>query len=609
MNTLLNPNSIHVEGWLRRQLEVQLAGLSGHLDTVWPDVRDSAWVGGNREGWERMPYWLDGFIPLVYLLRDEEGMARADGYIEAILSHQEADGWICPGAPADRKHYDVWAVFLIGKVLAEYCRFTDSQRARDGLYRAMKSLYRELKNATIRLFQWGKFRWFEAYIPLRYLLAHYDEAWIVELARMLRDQGVDYHTYEQEWKQPSSKWALQTHIVNLNMMLKQEVLTCNLLGEPYTHMADHFWEVLEAYNGTAVGTFTGDECLSGRANNQGTELCSVVELMYSLEWLYAGTGEGVWADRLEKVAFNALPATLTDDMWAHQYDQQVNQIACRDLGEHSIFRTNTGEAHLFGLEPHFGCCTANFSQGWPKLAQNAFLRTDDGILCVMMLPATLSTEIDGVAVTVRMETDYPFRHTCRYTVETAAPVNFALHIRIPGWAKTATVNGQAVPAGHVHIVSRTWDGKATVELAVSDVPHTVSRPGKLLAVEYGPLVFSLPLAADYTRKEYVKSGVERKFPYCDYELSSTTPWSYGLAATEFTVRQQPVADVPFASTAPAVTVSAKLAPIDWGYAEGQTTVAAAIPRSRVATGDAREQTLIPYGCAKLRMTELPLIEK
>lgn len=65
------------QGWLRRQLEIQAAGLSGALPRIWPDIRDSAWIGGDREGWERVPYWLDGYVPLVYLLRDEEGIRTA----------------------------------------------------------------------------------------------------------------------------------------------------------------------------------------------------------------------------------------------------------------------------------------------------------------------------------------------------------------------------------------------------------------------------------------------------------------------------------------------------------------------------------------------------
>ena len=71
---------IKPEGWLKRQLRIQADGLSGNLDKVWPDVRDSRWIGGDRDGWERVPYWLDGFIPLAYLLEDEDMIARAKFY-------------------------------------------------------------------------------------------------------------------------------------------------------------------------------------------------------------------------------------------------------------------------------------------------------------------------------------------------------------------------------------------------------------------------------------------------------------------------------------------------------------------------------------------------
>ena len=62
--------SVKPLGWLNNQLRIQADGLSGHLDEFWPDIKDSAWFGGTAEGWERAPYWLDGVIPLAYLLDD-----------------------------------------------------------------------------------------------------------------------------------------------------------------------------------------------------------------------------------------------------------------------------------------------------------------------------------------------------------------------------------------------------------------------------------------------------------------------------------------------------------------------------------------------------------
>ena len=92
----LNPRNIIPEGWLADQLEIQKNGLSGNLDKIWRDVRDSAWIGGTAESWERMPYFLDGFILLGFLTGDEDIKARAKKYVYAIVDKQQPDGWICP---------------------------------------------------------------------------------------------------------------------------------------------------------------------------------------------------------------------------------------------------------------------------------------------------------------------------------------------------------------------------------------------------------------------------------------------------------------------------------------------------------------------------------
>ncbi len=598
---LYTSNEIRPEGWLRRQLEIQAAGLSGHLHEIWPDIRDSKWIGGNREGWERVPYWLDGFIPLAYLLEDEALIGTARRYVDAILAAQEADGWICPCPKARRKFYDTWAVQLIAKTLKVYYDCSGDERIPEVLYRILKNYHDLLQSGEIRLFGWAKYRWFETFITLNFLWERYHEDWMKTLARTLREQGYDYRRAVKSWQKPRHLWLRKTHIVNLTMMLKSEAVSHGLLGEDYTDLAEGLREILARYNGTAYEGFTGDEVLSGIDPTRGTELCSVVEQMFSYEILYAHTGDPKWAERLEMLAFNALPATLSEDMWTHQYVQMVNQIACQRTMRMAPFSTNGPEAHLFGLEPNFGCCTANFSQGWPKLALSAFLHRGDAILSAVMLPSVLK---DG-GVTIRLETEYPFKNRARYTVDSDRAFTFC--IRTPSFAQRLTVNGESHPGGMIE--RQIAPGHTEIDIQFETAPVLKQRPNDLFVLQAGSLLFSVPVAYEKQAREYTRRGVERKAPYCDYSLIPQTDWNYAFAAEEFETSRNEISAFPFSQENPPVTVKAKLQKIGWGLKFPYRTVCRKTPKSRTPVSGEEELLLIPYGCARLRMTEMPLLKK
>ena len=598
---LFTANEIEPRGWLYRQLKLQADGLGGHLDAVWPDVRDSAWIGGDRDGWERVPYWLDGFLPLAYLLRDEDRIRRGKTYIDAILERQQPDGWICPCAQNERASYDTWAVALIAKVLTVYYSCSKDERIPAAVYRILKNYYDLLCRGDIRLFSWGKYRWFELFISLNFLREHYNEPWMEELARIMKEQGADYESFTERWKRPLNQWTLETHIVNLAMMLKFEAVSCPLLGTAYTDAAQTLYDILKTYNGTPVEMFTGDECLSGVSPIQGTELCAVAEQMYSYELLFAYTGDTKWLERLEVLAFNALPAAISEDMWTHQYVQMTNQIACCTFPGKSLFRTNNEQAHLFGLEPNFGCCTANFNQAWPKLALSAFVHDGNRVANVLPIPCRLCTD----ELSVTLDTAYPFGNTLHYTVTASKEVVF--EVRVPQAATDITVNGERVSQTPLRFFINSGETRE-LHIAFTLTPRFETYVDGLHYVTYGNLVFSLPIEAEAIMHEYERDGVERKYPYCDYELVPKSDWSYGFADTELAVQTNPVGDIPFSQHAPPVTVTATVQPLDWGLEDGYETVCAKAPQSTAPVGKAKKIALIPYGCAKLRMTALPFTE-
>ncbi len=598
------------QGWLLRQLQIQAEGLGGHLDKIWPDIRDSAWIGGNREGWERVPYWLDGFVPLAYLLGDEDKIARAKKYIDKIIENQEEDGWICPNGNVPREHYDTWAVALISKVLVVYYDCSRDERVPTVIYKVMRNYYDLLSAGKIRLFQWGEFRWFEFFVALRFLKErHSEETWIDELARLIKAQGTDYESLTELWKQPSNRWSFKTHIVNLCMMFKSEAISAELLGEDYTGLADRLYAFLKKYNGTVTGGFTGDECLSGLSPIQGTELCAVVELMYSCEWLYAVTGDRKWAELLEMQAFNALPATFTDDMWAHQYVQMSNQIDCTPFGGNPPFGTNNQEAHLFGLEPHYGCCTSNFSQGWPKLAIASFMKAKDGVVSAVPVPAAAKFVYKNAHIEVSLETNYPFENSFVYKIQTDRKTGARLHVRIPSFAKALTVNGEPVSKKSMLTFGGFEAGETVIALSYDTEPCFVGRPYGMRAVKMGSLIFSLPLSYEMKKVEYTMAGVERKFPYCDYHISGKSDWNYSFASNKLTVKRGAVGDIPFSSTAPALTVEAELAHVNWGCEPRFDNACAVKPQSRKMLDAPKKVSLYPFGATVLRVTEMPKGQK
>ena len=74
--------SIKPKGWLLHQLQIMSKGSTGHLDEVHAKIaNDNGWLGGKGDGWEETPYWLDGAVPLAYLLDDAALKTKVLKYI------------------------------------------------------------------------------------------------------------------------------------------------------------------------------------------------------------------------------------------------------------------------------------------------------------------------------------------------------------------------------------------------------------------------------------------------------------------------------------------------------------------------------------------------
>lgn len=614
---LLPLTSVKPRGWLRRQLQIQANGLGGHLDEFWPDVgSQSAWLGGSGEGWERGPYFLDGLLPLAYLLDDPTLIAKARRWTEWTLTHQRADGGIGPP-----KNDDWWPNMIMLKVLTQYQEATGDPRVMPFMSRYFA--YHAAQAAQRPLHEWAAYRWQDEVVSILWLYERTGDASLLDLARTLHAQGFDWKgqfaDFQFTGKVSGADARLNTHGVNNAMALKTEAIWWRITGDPDDRAAaGRQLETMDRYHLLPNGVHSADEHYGGRDPSQGTELCAVVEGMFSVEHLIAVLGDPALGDRLEKMTFNALPGAFDTSMWSHQYDQQPNQVLCSLQPRR--WSSNGPESNLFGLEPHFGCCTANFHQGWPKFTSSLWMATrDGGLVAAAYAPNEVKTRVsDDVPVTIVEDTDYPFRDTITLTITPDRPTRFPLLLRIPGWAPAAgvtlTVNGRAdasakLQPGTFHRLDREWHPGDRVVLRVPMQVRATRWFNESVALERGPLVFALPIGEDWRPATGLKHPAIA--PAKDWEVHPTTPWAYALAAdpaslAAIEVRERPVGPVPFSTKDAPVTLLAHARPLpDWTIVDGS---AGPPPKSPVTSPASLEPiTLIPYAAAKLRITAFPAL--
>lgn len=418
------------------------------------------------------------------------------------------------------------------------------------------------------------------------------------------------------------------HCVNLAQGMKEPLIYYQHHPEQkYADATNKGFEDIRKYNGLAHGLYGGDEALHGNNPTQGSELCTAVEMMFTLESMIGITGNTAYADHLEKIAFNALPAQVTDDFQNRQYFQQANQVmVSRHIRNFDI--NHGGTDVCYGLLSGYPCCTSNMHQGWPKFTQSLWFATPDkGLAALVYSPSEVKAYVaNGTEVSFKEETNYPFEETIKFTFSTnnndTKSVSFPFHLRIPEWCKNAAVkiNGKAwqESAGNKIVkINREWKSGDVVELQLPMHIYKNTWYENSMSVERGPITYALKIGEDWKKVKNEKDPIDFGDTY--YEIYPKTPWNYGLAEVPadklkeafIVTKKGQVSNYPWNPESAPIEIKAKAKRIpSWKIYNDMTgPIPYSITYGLETEKEADDIILIPYGCTNLRISQFPVIGK
>ena len=606
--------SIKPLGWLAEQMTLQVNGLCGQ----YPQVSDylkyegNGWVDPTADsGWEEVTYWLRGLTDLGYVTGDPKTIALAEKWLIGMIASQQPDGWFGPKAARASLDGlpDFWPHMPVLYAMRTFQEVTGDPKVIPFLTRFFA--FQNAQKPETFSKSWAAVRWGDNIDSVYWLYNRTGDAFLIDLVNKI-------HTNSYDWTNSPPN----LHNVNFAQGFR-EPAQYGVIGNDPKFLAatiSHYNAVMAEFGQMAGGGFAGDENARHgyRDPRQGFETCGIAEYMLSFQILTRQSGDPVWMDRCEELAFNMLPASYDPEQKSIHYITSMNSVQLDNKEKGNDFQNGFAmQAYMPGVH-NYRCCPHNYGMAWPYYTENLWHATaDNGLAANLYAASEVTAKVgDGTAVTITQATEYPFGDTISLAMKAPKAVTFPLYLRIPRWCSGATVrvNGQPVAAqAHANsylIVNRTWKSGDTValHLPMAVAVRKWATNQNAVSVDRGPLTYSLLIGERWDRY----AGTAQWPEYSVYPMSA---WNYGLVldaanpAHSFDVVQKGgvVAANPFTHATAPIALHAKARKIPNWQMDAKNVITP-LQVSPIRSAEAVETvTLIPMGAARLRLTSFPTI--
>jgi len=648
-------STIKPQGWMRKWLETQYAGLTGHVEdlkgrsfeeVVWGNERLFTYEDKNlRFGVQAQ--FHEAWMWFALLYGDPAFLAKVRERYDWTLNHPDQDGLL---GPRLIKRPNPMSVFLRGAL--PYFKETRDPKMLESItahFLASKSRAGDKPWTLADNSFWGIETLCWLYLQtgdrrmLDLALECADAQLVSELVDKLNREPLLDHIRSYKNK------TIGAHGVKTSQMIMVMVALYQATGDPkYLTAAENAYKVIDQSSMLVDGSPSAREHIAGNSSGEMHEACTINYSSGTFSYLLQTTGDAKWADRIERVCLNAGLGAVTKDFKQVQYFSSPNQVVAQHTTRIGGF---TGLYLAFDSGRFNWCCAGTVNRIIPSYIGTMWLKGPaDAVVAALYGPSTITVSAGKETLTIVEKTDFPFSEDITFEVQTAKKVNFPFWLRIPGWCEGAEIriNGEKQdietnPATFVKL-EREFRSGDKISLHLPMKVKATHWPDNGIALERGPLVYSLrveaekrqmdPMVFSVSEKDkrpsktmsMAESPLGKEFP--QLELLPKSPWNYALdvdparVAEEVQVVQGKMTDTPWSDEGPApveLKVPARRVE-NWNLITesikgrvqldpGQALTPDLPDPATMKLGAAETITLVPLGATCLRLTVFPKAPK